>query len=84
MDRNSRNEKQFRRALTLLGSVSSLCIMTVMDVLLGFWGGDWLDQYFATGDHTYRLWCILIAIAATCMSFYNVIRVALMDVDDEE
>ena len=84
MDKRERSERQFQRALTLLGSVSSLCMMTVIDVLLAFWGGDWLDEYFATGDHTMRLICILVAIGASLMSFYSVVRVALMEIDDEE
>ncbi len=84
MNKRERSERQFQRALTLLGSVSSLCMMTVIDVLLAFWGGDWLDEYFATGDHTMRLICILVAIGASLMSFYSVVRVALMEIDDEE
>lgn len=84
MNKRERSERQFQRALTLLGSVSSLCMMTVIDVLLAFWGGDWLDEYFATGDHTMRLICILVAIGASLMSFYSVGRVALMEIDDEE
>lgn len=84
MNKRERSERQFQRALTLLGSVSSLCMMTVIDVLLAFWGGDWLDEYFATGDHTMRLICILVSIGASLMSFYSVVRVALMEIDDEE
>lgn len=83
MNKKERSERQFQRALTLLGSVSSLCVMTVMDVLLAFWGGDWLDNYFATGDHSLRLVCILVAIGASLLSFYNVVRVAMMELDEE-
>ena len=84
MDNKTRNERQYRRALTVLGTISSLCMMTVMDVLLAYWGGDWLDSYFATGDHTMRLWCIIIAVGATIMSFINVVRTAMLNFDDEE
>ena len=84
MYNNSRNERQYRRALTILGTVSSLCMMTVIDVLLAYWGGDWLDSYFATGDHTMRLYAILIAVGASILSFINIIRTAMLNFDDEE
>ncbi len=41
--------------------VSSLCMMTVIDFLLAYWGGDWLDNYFQTGDHTWRQICLGLA-----------------------
>ena len=84
MDKNSRNERQYRRALTILGSISSLCMTAVVDVLVAYWGGDWLDAYFNTGDHTMRLWCILIAVGATVMAFVNIVRTAMLNFDDEE
>lgn len=84
MNKRARNERQYRRALTILGTISSLCMMTVMDVMIAYWGGDWLDEYFATGDHTMRLWCILIAVAATVMSFANVVHTAMLNFDDDE
>lgn len=84
MNKRARNERQYRRALTILGTISSLCMMTVMDVMIAYWGGDWLDKYFATGDHTMRLWCILIAVGATVMSFANVVHTAMLNFDDDE
>lgn len=84
MNRNSRNERQYRRALTILGTVSSLCMVTVIDVLLAYWGGDWLDGYFNTGDHTMRLYCILLAVGASIMSFVNIIRTAMLNFDDDD
>lgn len=84
MDKNARNERQYRRALTILGTVSSLCMMTVLDVLLAYWAGDWLDMHFETGDHSLRLYCILVAVGATIMSFINVIRTAMLNLNDEE
>ena len=84
MNKRARNERQYRRALTILGTISSLCMMTVMDVMIAYWGGDWLDEYFATGDHTMRLWCILIAVGATVMSFVNVVHTAMLNFDDDE
>lgn len=84
MSKKSINDRQYRRALTILGSVSSLCMMTVIDVLLAYWGGDWLDNYFNTGDHSMRLYAILVAVGASIMSFVNVIRTAMLNFEDEE
>ena len=84
MSKKSLNDRQYRRALTILGSVSSLCMMTVIDVLLAYWGGDWLDNYFNTGDHSMRLYAILVAVGASIMSFVNVIRTAMLNFEDEE
>lgn len=84
MKSRDRNERQYRRALTILGSISSLCMTAVVDVVIAYWGGDWLDEYFATGDHTMRLWCILIAVAAVVMSFVSIVRTAMLNFDDEE
>lgn len=59
-------------------------MMTVIDVLLAYWGGDWLDNYFNTGDHSMRLYAILLAVGASVMSFINVIRTAMLNFEDEE
>lgn len=84
MSKKSINDRQYRRALTIFGTVSSLCMMTVIDVLLAYWGGDWLDNYFNTGDHSMRLYAILLAVGASVMSFINVIRTAMLNFEDEE
>lgn len=84
MSKNSLNDRQYRRALTILSTVTSLCMMTVIDVLLAYWGGDWLDEYFNTGDHSMRLYAILIAVGASIMSFVNVVRTAMLNFEDEE
>lgn len=84
MSKNSLNDRQYRRALTILSTVTSLCMMTVIDVLLAYWGGDWLDNYFNTGDHSMRLYAILVAVGASVMSFVNVVRTAMLNFEDEE
>lgn len=84
MNSKERNERQYRRALTILGSISSLCMTTVVDVVVAYWGGDWLDEYFATGDHSMRLWCVLIAVGATVMAFINIVHTAMLNFEDEE
>ena len=84
MSKNSLNERQYRRALTILGTVTSLCMVTVIDVLLAYWGGDWLDVYFNTGNHSMRLYAILVAVGASVMSFVNIVRTAMLNFEDEE
>ena len=84
MNSRDRNERQYRRALTVLGSVSSLCMTAVVDVVIAYWGGDWLDEYFATGDHSMRLGCILIAVGAVVMSFVSIVKTAMLNFEDEE
>ena len=41
--------------------VSSLGMMTVIDFLLAYWGGDYLDAYFRTEDHFWRKICLGLA-----------------------
>lgn len=38
--------------LEALATVSSLAFMAVIDFLLAYFGGDWLDRHLETGDHT--------------------------------
>lgn len=53
-------------------------------MFLAYWGGDWLDNYFQTGDHTFRLLCISLAIAAVFLSFFKMVYTLIIDKDDEE
>ena len=85
MDRKTRekNERQFRRALSALATVSSLGLMTVFDFILAYWGGDWLDAYFQTGDHSFRLGCIILAVVTMFLTFFKLVYTMLLDKDDE-
>ncbi len=84
MSKRSKNDRQYVKALSALASVSSLGVMTVFDILLAYWGGDWLDNYFETGDHTWRMICISVAIATVFLSFFKLIYTLMIDKDDEE
>ena len=84
MSKRSKDDRRYAKALSALASVSSLGVMTVFDVLLGYWGGDWLDNYFQTGDHTWRMICILVAIATLFLSFFKMVYTLMVDKDDEE
>ena len=69
--------------LSALATVSSLGVMTVFDFLLAYYGGNWLDEYFQTGDHSLRLLCICLAITALFMTFFKLVYVAMLDKDDD-
>ena len=47
-------DKEHMRMLEALATVSSLAFMAVIDFLLAYFGGNWLDQHLNTGDHTMR------------------------------
>ncbi len=66
-------DKERVRMLEALAIVSSLAFMAVTDFLLAYFGGDWLDRYFATGDHTMRSICIVLAVISLAMAYYNLI-----------
>lgn len=59
--------------LEALATVSSLAFMAVADFLLAYFGGNWLDNYFQTGDHTLRGVCIGLALVSLVMTYYNLI-----------
>ncbi|MBQ9764188.1 MAG: hypothetical protein IJV92_09410 [Phascolarctobacterium sp.] len=56
----------------------------MFDFILAYWGGDWLDRYFETGDHTFRLICIVIAIATLFLTFFKMIYTLILDKDEDE
>lgn len=84
MSKRSKDDRQYVKALSALASVSSLGMMAVFDVLLAYWGGDWLDNYFQTGDHTWRLVCISLAIVTIFLSFFKMVYTLMLDKDDDE
>ena len=84
MSKSSKNDRQYVKAMTALASVSSLGMMAVFDVLLAYWGGDWLDNYFQTGDHTCRMLCISLAILTIFLSFFKMIYTLMLDKDEDD
>ena len=72
-----KKERERIRMLTALSTVSSLAMMIVFDFLLAYYGGDWLDAYFETGDHTFRMACISLAIASVFLTFFKLVQTAL-------
>ena len=85
-NRNQRKEemerKQRLKMFNALATVSSLAAMIVFDFLLAYFGGDWLDEYFKTGDHTFRLAGISLAIVTIFLTFFKLVYSVMQDEDD--
>ena len=79
---NKTPDKEHMRMLEALATVSSLAFMAVIDFLLAYFGGDWLDRHLATGDHTMRGICIGLAMVSLVMTYYNLIQRSIYSRDD--
>ena len=77
-------DKEHMRMLEALATVSSLAFMAVIDFLLAYFGGNWLDNYFQTGNHTMRGICIALAIISLVMTYYNLIQKSILSRDAEQ
>lgn len=75
----SKDEKRQEniRSMNAFAIVSSLAMMIVCDFFLAYYGGNWLDEYFETGDHSIRLACICLAIASVFMTFFHLVSLAM-------
>ena len=80
---NKTPDKEHMRMLEALATVSSLAFMAVIDFLLAYFGGDWLDRHLETGDHTMRGICIALAIVSLVMTYYNLIQRSVLSRDTE-
>lgn len=69
--------------LEALATVSSLAFMAVIDFLLAYFGGDWLDRHLEPGDHTMRGICIGLALVSLVMTYYNLIQRSVLSRDTE-
>ena len=85
-NRNQRKEererKQRLKMFNALATVSSLAAMIDFDFLLAFFGGDWLVAYFETGDHTFRLAGISLAIVTIFLTFFKLVYSVMQDEDE--
>ncbi|MCD7975429.1 MAG: hypothetical protein LUF25_06630 [Phascolarctobacterium sp.] len=77
-------DKERVRMLEAFAIVSSLAFTTVADFLLAYLGGNWLDNYFQTGDHTLRSICIGIAVLALFMTYYELITKCILTRDKKD
>ena len=73
LDRQRRQELERIRMMNAFAIVSSLGMMTVIDFLLAYWGGDWLDNYFQTGDHFWRKICLGLAGLTFFLAIFKLI-----------
>ena len=80
--KEERERKQRLKMFNALATVSSLAAMIVFDFLLAYFGGDWLDEYFKTGDHTCRLAGISLAIVTIFLTFFKLVYSVMQDEDD--
>ena len=80
---NKTPDKEHMRMLEALATVSSLAFMAVIDFLLAYFGGDWLDRHLATGAHAMRGICIGLAIISLVMTYYNLIQRSVLSRDAE-
>lgn len=80
---NKTPDKEHMRMLEALATVSSLAFMAVIDFMLAYFGGDWLDRHLETGDHTMRGICIGLAIISLVMTYYNLIQRSVLSRDTE-
>ena len=76
-------DQEHIRMLEALATVSSLAFMAVIDFMLAYFGGDWLDRHLETGDHTMRGICIGLAIVSLVMTYYNLIQRSVLSRDTE-
>lgn len=77
------NDREHMKMLSALATVSSLGLMTVFDFALAYWGGNWLDTYFQTSGHPWRMGCISIAILTVFLTFFKLIYNIMLDKDEE-
>ena len=80
--KEERERKQRLKMFNALATVSSLAAMIVFDFLLAYFVGDWLDEYFKTGDHTFRLAGISLAIVTIFLTFFKLVYSVMQDEDD--
>lgn len=83
MDNKWKNDKEHIKMLNALATVSSLGMMAVFDFVLAYWGGNWLDNYFQTGDHSWRMACISLALLTIFLTFFRLIYTTMLDQDEE-
>lgn len=78
-----RQDRERIKMLNALATVSSLAVMVVCDFLLAYWGGSWLDNYFQTGDHSFRVGCICLAIVTVFLTFFKLVYSVMLDKDED-
>lgn len=78
------SDKDYYKMLEVFSMVTSLAFTTVVDFLLAYFGGNWLDNHFQTGDHTWRTACICLAVVAMFMQYYRLITTSMSHSDKDD
>jgi len=67
------SEQKSKRQMALM-MVYGLPIVIVMDFVIAFKVGKWLDLYYATGGNLCRNICLVLALVATVLTFLRLTR----------
>lgn len=84
LERQRRQELERIRMMDAFAIVSSLGMMTVIDFLLAYWGGDYLDAYFRTEDHFWRKICLGLAGLTFFLAIFKLIYFKPEDTKPQE
>ncbi|MDO4935763.1 MAG: hypothetical protein Q4E42_03815 [Phascolarctobacterium sp.] len=66
-------EQKSKRQMALM-MVYGLPIVIVMDFVIAFKAGQWLDLYFSSGGNLYRNLCLVLAFVVTLLTFLRLTR----------
>ncbi len=66
-------EQKSKRQMALM-MVYGLPIVIVMDFVIAFKAGQWLDLYYACGGNLYRNICLVLAFVVTLFTFLRLTR----------
>lgn len=66
-------EQKSKRQMALM-MVYGLPIVIVMDFVIAFKVGQWLDLYFSSGGNLYRNLCLALAFVVTLLTFLRLTR----------
>ena len=66
-------EQKSKRQMALM-MVYGLPIVIVMDFVIAFKAGKWLDLYYASGGNLYRNLCLVAAFVVTLFTFLRLTR----------
>lgn len=66
-------EQKSKRQMALM-MVYGLPIVIVMDFVIAFKAGQWLDLYYASGGNLYRNLCLVFAFVVSLLTFLRLTR----------
>ena len=72
MEKGTEEQKSKRQMALMM--VYGLPIVIVMDFVIAFKVGKWLDLYYASGGNLYRNICLVVAFVVTVLTFLRLTR----------